>query len=55
MNIMLKTEDLLTYVQRTNKNITKEKLLEELAKSDSSASSLIREWLIYARLECLGM
>lgn len=42
---MLKTEDLLTYVQRTNKNITKEKLLEELAKSDSSTAALIYEFV----------
>lgn len=55
MNIMLKTEDLVEYVRRTNPNMDKKKLLEELEKSDSSASSLIREWLIYTRLECLRM
>lgn len=55
MNIMLKTEDLFEYVRRTNPNMDKKKLLEELARSDSSASSLIREWLIYTRSECLGM
>lgn len=43
---MLKTEDLLSYVQRTNKWMSKDRLLEDLEKSYSSASSLIREWLI---------
>lgn len=52
---MLKTEDLVEYVRRTNPNMDKKKLLEELANSDSPASSLIRKWLIYTRLECFGM
>lgn len=38
MNIMLKTEDLVEYVRRTNPNMDKKKLLEELSKSDSSAA-----------------
>lgn len=34
-------EELLNYVQRTNPNMTKEKLIEELGKSDYSARGLI--------------
>lgn len=42
---MLKTEDLVEYVRRTNPNMDKEKLLEELSKSDSSVVSLIYEFV----------
>lgn len=52
---MLKTEDLVEYVKRTNPDMDKKKLIKELSKSDSSASSLIREWLVCMRLECLRM
>ena len=38
---MLKTEDLVEYVRRTNPGMDKEKLLEELSKIDSSAVALI--------------
>lgn len=34
-------EELLSYVQRTNPDMTKEKLVEELDKSDYSARGLI--------------
>ena len=34
-------EELLNYVRRTNPDMTKEKLLEELDKSDYSARGLI--------------
>ena len=37
----LTVEELLSYVQRTNPDMTKEKLIEELGKSDSSARGLI--------------
>ena len=34
-------DELLSYVQRTNPDMTKEKLIEELDKSDYSARGLI--------------
>ena len=34
-------DELLSYVQRTNPDMTKEKLIEELGKSDYSARGLI--------------
>lgn len=52
---MLKTEDLVEYVRRANPGMDKDRLLEELSKSDSATSSLIREWLICTKLECLRM
>lgn len=42
---MLKTEDLVEYVRRTNPNMDKKKLLEELSKSDSSAAALVYEFV----------
>lgn len=42
---MLKTEDLVEYVRRTNPGMDKEKLLEELSKIDSSAVALIYEFV----------
>lgn len=44
---MLKTEDLVEYVRRTNPNMDKKKLLEELSKNDSSASALVYEFVNY--------
>ena len=37
----LTVDELLSYVQRTNPDMTKEKLIEELDKSDYSARGLI--------------
>lgn len=37
----LTIEELLSYVQRTNPDMTKENLIEELGKSDYSARGLI--------------
>lgn len=42
---MLRTEDLVEYVRRTNPNMDKKKLLEELSKSDSSTAALIYEFV----------
>ena len=42
---MLKTEDLVEYVRRANPGMDKEKLLEELSKSDSSTVALIYEFV----------
>lgn len=50
---MLKVEGLLDYVRKTNPEMNKKKLLEELGKSNSSASSLIREWLVQTKMESL--
>lgn len=46
---MLKTEDLVEYVQRTNPNMNKEKLLKELAKSNSSTAALVYEFVNHFR------
>lgn len=46
---MLKTEDLLEYIRRTNPGMNMEKLLEELSKSDSSASALVYEFVNHFR------
>ena len=42
---MLKTEDLLEYVRRTNPDMDNEKLLKELSKSDSSTAALVYEFV----------
>ena len=42
---MLNCETLLEYVPRTNPGMYKEKLLEELSKSDSSTAALIYEFV----------
>lgn len=46
---MLKTEDLLEYVKRTNPGMDKEKLLEELSKNGSSTSALVYEFVNHFR------
>ena len=38
---MVEISELLQYVQRTNPEMTREKLIEELSKSDYAARSLI--------------
>lgn len=42
---LLKTEDLVEHVRRTNPNMDKKKLIEELSKSDSSTAALIYEFV----------
>ncbi len=42
---MLRTEDLVEYVKRTNPDMDKRKLIEELSKSDSSTAALIYEFV----------
>lgn len=46
---MLKTEDLLEYVKRTNPGMNMEKLLEELSRSDSSTAALVYEFVNHYR------
>lgn len=46
---MLKTKDLLEYVKRTNPGMDMDKLLKELAKSNSSASALVYEFVNHFR------
>lgn len=41
IDTMDRLNELLEYVQRTNPDMTKEKLIEELGKSDYSARGLI--------------
>lgn len=43
---MLKEEEVLEYVKRTNPDITDEKLKEEICRNDSTASALIHIILI---------
>lgn len=46
---MLRTEDLVEYVRRTNPSMDKKKLLEELSKSNSSTAALIYEFVNHFR------
>lgn len=41
---MIKLDKLLEYVQRTNPEMTKEKLIKELNKSHYSAAALVFTW-----------
>lgn len=48
-------DELLEYIQKTNPEMTRKKLVEELGRTDSSTKSIIREFiLIYPENQILS-
>jgi hypothetical protein len=42
-------DELLEYIQKTNPEMTRKKLVEELGRTDSSTKSIIREFILIYR------
>ena len=42
-------DELLEYIQKTNPEMTRKKLVEELCRTSSSANSIIREFILYRK------
>lgn len=51
---MDKIDELLVYIQQTNPEMTKEKLIEELSVNDYSTISLIKDYLILKNIGALS-
>lgn len=51
---MERIEQLLEYVRKTNPNMTRQKLIEELSKSRYSAMTLIMTWQNSEKMENLS-